>query len=174
GEIARGILALEIAPALEGGTRARLDQHQFAVEHQLAALDAVFAGGRAQGQNALAAGDLSADHPIKRAAGEVLGALGLHAGGVDVLGLLPAPLFLAQLLLDPVFQVGDRVAADAKLDEVEGHRRLPEPKRLTGARNSARGRAKKAAPAPTLLEPGRYRRFSRVPRRARLRIEHRT
>src|SRR5476651_1594086 len=64
-----------------GRARARFDQHAFAVEHHAAAADAVFVGKRADVEDALAAGDLAADHPIKRAAiGQFLGTLGHHAG----------------------------------------------------------------------------------------------
>src|SRR6185437_14966231 len=106
----------------------RLDQYQFAVEHDATAADAVFVGERADVENALAAGDLAADHPIERAAvAELLGALGHHAGGVDVLGLEAAFLFLFELLLDPVFEIRDRVVADAQLDEMKRHYRFVHP-----------------------------------------------
>jgi len=125
-QIARGILALQVAPTLERRARARLDQHHFAVEHHAAAADAVLVGERAYGKNLLAATDLAANHPIERAAaGQFLGPLGHHAGGVDVLGLLAALFLLFELLLDPVFEVGDRVAANAEFDEMKGHSRLP-------------------------------------------------
>ena len=67
--------------------------------------------------------DLAADHPVDRAAVEnLLGALGHHARGVDVLGLLDAALLLlVQLRADPVLEVLDRVGADAELDEMKRH-----------------------------------------------------
>src|SRR5262249_38202976 len=42
-------------------------------------------------------------------------------GGVDVLGRLPPAALLAQPLGDPFVELADRVDADAKLDEVQGH-----------------------------------------------------
>src|SRR6185437_1163922 len=109
-------------PALERRARARLDQLHFAVEHDLAAANAVLAGHRTDIEDLLAAGDLTLDHPEQRAAvGELLGALGQHARRVDALRLLAAPLPLLQLQLDPVLEVGDGVAADAELDEMERH-----------------------------------------------------
>src|SRR6185437_7870399 len=124
-QVARGLLGLKIAPPLEGRARARLDQHQFAVEHNLTAPDAVLAGGRPDVENTLAAGDLAADHPIKRAAvAEFIRAFRYHAGSMDVLGLLSAFFLFLELLLDPFFEIRDRVAADAELDEMKGHRGL--------------------------------------------------
>src|SRR6185437_8959449 len=105
GEIARRLLVLEIAPALERGARPRLDQLHLAIQHDLAAADAVLAGDRADIENFLAAGDLALDYPIERAAiGEFLGTLGQHAGRMDALRLLPALLSLLQLELDPFLE----------------------------------------------------------------------
>jgi hypothetical protein len=42
-----------------------------------------------------------------------------------MLGLLPALLLLFELLLDPVFEIGDRVTADAELDEMKRHSKVP-------------------------------------------------
>src|SRR5581483_6964398 len=88
----------------------------------LAALDAVLAGGRPDVEDALAAGDLAADDPIERAAvDELRGALGQHPRGVDVLGLLAALFLFLELQRNPVLKVGDGIAADAELDEVKRH-----------------------------------------------------
>jgi hypothetical protein len=40
---------------------------------------------------------------------------------MDVLGLLSTPLLFFQLFSNPVFEVGNRVAADAELDEMKRH-----------------------------------------------------
>src|ERR1043166_8586013 len=121
-EVLGRVLDGEIAPALERAVQPRLREHQLAVEHQAAAADAVLVDERQHGDDALAAQDLAADHPIERAArAQLVGALRHHARGVDVLGWLPALLLLGELLADPVAQVFDRVAADAELDEMQGH-----------------------------------------------------
>src|SRR5580700_523610 len=85
-----------------------------------AAPDAVLVAKRPDGADALPAHDFSADYPIERAAvGELVGALGHHAGAVDVLGLFAALALVLELLLDPVLEILDRVGADAQLDEIE-------------------------------------------------------
>ena len=94
-EIGRRVLVLEIAPALERAIGPRPHRHAFRIEHQPAAADAVLVDERANIEDALAAKDFAADHPIDRAAAEdFLGALGHHAGGVEALGLLDAALLL--------------------------------------------------------------------------------
>src|SRR5262249_15277888 len=85
-EIARRVLRLEIAPALERPERSRLDQHELGLEHQVAAADPLLVDERAYVQEPLSAQDLAANDPIERAAvGELLGALGHHPGAVHVL-----------------------------------------------------------------------------------------
>src|ERR1700681_4047047 len=121
-EVARGVLHVEVAPALKGTERARRHQHDFGIEHDAAASDAVLVAKRPDGTDALAAHDLAADHPIERAAvGELVGALGHHAGAMYVLGLFAAFALVLELLLDPVLEILDRVGADAELDEIESH-----------------------------------------------------
>ena len=67
-QIARRFFRLKITPALECRAWSRLNQHDFAVEHDAAAADAVFVGERADVEDSLAASDLAADHPIERPA----------------------------------------------------------------------------------------------------------
>ena len=115
-------LVQEVTPALKGTEWTRLDQHHFRLEHQAAAADALLVDERTDAREALTAHDLAADHPVERAAvGEFVGALGHHPRRVDVLGLLPALLLVLDALADPALQLLDRVAADAKLDEMKGH-----------------------------------------------------
>src|SRR5262245_33451847 len=117
-EVARRILGIEIAPALEGAERPRLHQHQLAVEDEAASSDAVLVDEGTDVEHAFAAHDRAADDPEQRpAVDQLIHPLRHHAGGVDVLALLLA----MQLLGDPVLQFLDRVAADAKLDEMQGH-----------------------------------------------------
>src|SRR5665213_822616 len=125
-QIARRLFVYEIAPALKGRARARLDQNALAIEHDLTAPDTVFACGGSDIENTFAAGYLAADHPEQRAAiDQLLGALGQHARGVDVFGLLTAFLFLFELERNPFLEIGDRVTADAKLDKMKGHYSFP-------------------------------------------------
>jgi hypothetical protein len=44
---------------------------------------------------------------------------------MHVLARLTAPSALLELLLNPRSEIGDGVAADAQLDKVESHERLP-------------------------------------------------
>src|SRR5580704_9541458 len=121
-EVARGVLHVEVAPTLKSTERARRYQHDFGIEHDAAAADAVLVAKRPDVADALAAHDLAADHPIERAAvSELVCTLGHHAGAVDVLGLFAAFALVLELLLDPVLEVLDRVGADAELDEIESH-----------------------------------------------------
>jgi len=77
---------------------------------------------RADLEDTLAAHHLAADDPIERAAvGQLIGAFRHHAGAVEALRLLAILFLLAELLLDPVLQILDRVAADAEFDEMQGH-----------------------------------------------------
>src|SRR4029077_11882938 len=107
-EVARGGLRVEGAPAPGSAERARRHQHHFGIEHDAAAADTVLVAKRPDGADALPAHDLAADHPIERTAvGEFVGALGHHAGAVDVLGLFAALALVLELLLDPVLEVAD-------------------------------------------------------------------
>src|SRR2546430_17275787 len=88
----------------------------------MAAADALLVDEWAHIEQPLPAHDLAADHPIERAAvAQLLGALGHHARPVHVLGREPAFPALLEFLADPVLEVSDRIAADAKLDEMKGH-----------------------------------------------------
>jgi hypothetical protein len=122
-EVARGIVRAEIPPALERPIRPWLDRHRLAVQHEMAATDPVLVGEWANVEDALPAHDLSADHPVERAAVDDLGsALGRHAGGVIALARARPPagaLARLELLLDPVLKIPNGVAADAKFDEVK-------------------------------------------------------
>src|SRR5580704_2569059 len=121
-KVARGVLHVEVAPALEGAERARRHQHDFGIEHDTAAPDAVLVAKRPDGADALAAHDLAADHPIERAAvGELVGALGHHAGAMDMLRLFAAFALVLELLLDPVLEIANRIGANAELDKIESH-----------------------------------------------------
>ena len=70
---------------------------------------------------AFPAKNLAADHPKQRAAIEdLLGPLRYHPGGVIALALARSQLtFGLELLRDPVLQILDGIAADAKLDQVQ-------------------------------------------------------
>src|SRR5215472_3057946 len=123
-EVAWSIVLREIAPALERPIRPRLDQDELGLEHQMAAADALLVDEWAHIEEPLPAHDLAADHPIERAAvAQLLGALGHHARPVHVLAREPTLPALLELLADPVLEIFDRVAADAKLDEMKGHGR---------------------------------------------------
>src|SRR5215475_7197907 len=118
-EVARRILRLQIAPTLECTEWPRLHQHNLAVEHQPAAADPVLVDEGTHVEDALAAGDRTADHPKERSAGkQLLGALGHHPGGVHVRRL---SLLATQLCGNPVLEVLHRVAADAELDQMKRH-----------------------------------------------------
>src|SRR5262249_35636980 len=112
----------EVARARDRPPRPRLDQDELGLEHQMTAADALLVDEWAHIQEPLPAHDLAADDPIERAAvAQLLGALGHHARPVHVLGREPALPALLEFLADPVLEVLDRVAADAKLDEMKGH-----------------------------------------------------
>jgi hypothetical protein len=73
-------------------------------------------------EDALATHDLTADHPIERAAvAQFVRALGHHARAVHVLARESAFPALLKLLPDPVLEILDGVASDAKLDEMKSH-----------------------------------------------------
>src|SRR3954452_3632305 len=108
-EVARRVLRLQVAPALEGAPEPRLDQHQFRLEHELAAADPLPVDKRTYAPQSLPAQDLAPDHPIERTAvGELVGALRHHAGTVHMLARLTALAAFLQPLPDPVLKVLDR------------------------------------------------------------------
>ena len=121
-EVVGRILVLEVTPALEGPVRPRADRHDPRIEDEMATADPLPVNEGSHGEEALAAGELAANHPIERAAFHEFGmALGRHAGGVDVLVGLGGARQAATLLDDPVLEVLDRVAADAQLEKMEAH-----------------------------------------------------
>jgi hypothetical protein len=121
-EVARRVLGRKITPALERAPRARLDQHELRLQHEMAAADPLLIDERPHVADALAAHDLTADHPVERApVAQLVGALGRHARPVHVLARKAASPARLELLADPVLEVLDGVATDAKLDEMEGH-----------------------------------------------------
>src|SRR5262249_50249816 len=121
-EVARGVVARKIAPALERAPRARLDQHELRLQHEMAATHALLVDKRTHVANTLPAHDLTADHPKERAAvAQLVGALGHHARPVHVIARKAASLARPELLADPVLEVAHGVATDAKLDEMQGH-----------------------------------------------------
>jgi len=124
-EVTRGVARDEIAPPLERAVRPRLDRHGLAIKHDVAAADALFVDEWADVEDPLPAHDLSANHPIERAAVEDLGrALRRHAGGMVTLaparaGLPGGLAARLELFVDPVLKVADGIAADAKFDEMQ-------------------------------------------------------
>src|SRR5215831_17590990 len=119
-EIRRRILPLEIAPALKRPPRPRLDRHDLGLEHQMTLPDAALVHVGAHRNEPLPASHLAADHPVERATvDELVGALGDHAGAMQVLGPLAARALA--LLANPVLKILDRVTAHAELDEMQCH-----------------------------------------------------
>src|SRR5215217_2593075 len=130
-EVARGVLGVEVAPALERPARPRLDRDHHRLDDQAAAPDAVAVGERPDRGEPLPAGDLALDHPVERAAvDDRVEALRHHAGGMGLLvGPAEAPV-MGAVLLDPILEVADRIAADAELQQMEhaaalARRRVP-------------------------------------------------
>src|ERR1044072_7826252 len=118
----RRLLGEEITPALKSAARARLDQLHLAVEDDAATADAVLVGERLDAEDALAAEPLAPDPPEQRAAVEqLIHPFRDHAGAVEAFSRLAGLLLLRGLLLDPVLEVLDGIAADAELDEMQGH-----------------------------------------------------
>jgi hypothetical protein len=135
-EIARAIFAREVSPALKRPPRSGLDKNEPGLEHKMASAHPGFVDERPYINQALPAHHFAADHPIQRAAvTQLVGTLGHHAGSVHVLARQSAFRALLEPLRDPMLQVLDRVAADAKLDEVESQRFLPIETRSPGIRN---------------------------------------
>ena len=131
GEVARTVLGLEIAPALERPPRPRLDQGELRLQHQVAATDSLLVDEGADIDEPLPAHDLTADHPIKRAAVEQLvGTLGNHARPVQVLARQAALLAVLEPRADPGLELPDGVTADAKLDEMKCHEDDTDPQKV--------------------------------------------
>ena len=87
----------------------------FEFEDELAAVDALGVGERADVEQRLARGDLAADYPVKRAAVQKLGgAFRHHARRVEALRLLAALAHAGEALGDPRFEIADRIGADAE------------------------------------------------------------
>src|SRR3984957_635126 len=121
-EVARRVLRGQVAPTLEGAPGARLDQGQLRFERQAAATDALLVAEGTHREDPLPARDLAADDPIERAAiRELGGALGNHAGRMQMLAAEAAPLALLEPRANPVLQILHRVAADAEFDEMKRH-----------------------------------------------------
>src|SRR6185312_14186477 len=120
-DVGRGVGRVEIAPALERALRHELGLHQRGLIDD-AAMGHALADALLEVEDAVADADIALDHPVERAAVEHLVApLGRHARPVDEHRLLAALALLGELLLLPLAQVLDAVAADAELDDVEGH-----------------------------------------------------
>ena len=121
-EIARRVGRLQVPPALKRAIWAWRHQNHFGIEHKSAAPDTVLVAERPHGANGLPAHDLAANDPVERTAvGQFLGALGHHAGAVDVFGYFAAFALVFELLPDPALEITDGIAADAEFDEMQGH-----------------------------------------------------
>ena len=129
-EVARGVVRGEVAPPLKRPEGPRLDRDGLAIKHDVAAADALFVDERPDIEDPLPAHDLSAYHPVKRAAADDFGrTLRHHAGRMIALAQMGARLARAglsgalaaalELFLDPVLKVADGVAADAKFNEMQ-------------------------------------------------------
>ena len=124
-EVARTILVAEIPPALKRPPGPGLDQNELRLKHQMAAADPAPIHERAYVDEPLPTHNLSADDPIERAAvAQLIGALWHHARAVHVLAR-QSTLARSLRFSDPVLELLDRVTADTKLDEMQGHGDLP-------------------------------------------------
>src|SRR5215208_3736108 len=120
-EVARGVLGVEVAPALERPARPRLDRDHHRLDDEASAPDAVAVGERPDRGEPLPAGNLALDHPVERAAvDDRVEALRHHAGGVGLLVGTAEPSVMGAVLLNPILEVADRIAADAELQQMEG------------------------------------------------------
>jgi hypothetical protein len=125
-EVARTIFVGKVTPALERSPRTRLDQHEFRLEHQLAATNSPLVDKRPHVQESLPTRHFPPDHPIERTAiAEFVRTSGYHARAVDVLAGQSAPFALFESAAYPILQLFDRVAADTELDEMKRHVRQP-------------------------------------------------
>src|SRR5262245_26019525 len=98
-------------------------------------------------EDALAAHDLAADHPVEGASvAQLVRTFGHHARAVHVLARESALSALLKLLPDPILEILDGVAADAKLDEMQSHDRYSRAK----ADGMIAGRAGLSMHAPCL------------------------
>src|SRR6516165_1068944 len=122
-KITRRFLRSEIPPALKRPPGPRLDQHELGLEHQITPTDSRLVNERAHIDEPLAAKNPTTDHPVKRAAlAQLVGTLWHHARAMHVLARQSAPLARFEACANPLSEVFDRIAANAKLDEMERHR----------------------------------------------------
>ena len=100
-------------------------RHQLGVEYDATARYAVILDVKPEINDALAHQDDALDHPIERSAVEHLLATARRLqSAMAVLRRLAGALEALQLLCLPVFELLHRVAADAQLDEMDGHSQL--------------------------------------------------
>src|SRR5262249_7984447 len=91
--------------------------------HQITPTDSHLVNERAHIDEPLAAKNPTTDHPVKRAAlAQLAGTLWHHARAMHVLARQSAPLARFEACANPLSEVFDRIAANAKLDEMERHR----------------------------------------------------
>src|ERR1700751_1368871 len=122
-EIRGRLFRVKVAPPLESAHRAGLRQYQPGRQNELASADPVGVGKGPHVAQPLPAHYLTADDPIERSSvEEFIRPFGRHAGGMHMLARLAAALLLRELRPDPGVELFDRITADAKLDEMQGHR----------------------------------------------------
>ena len=121
-EVAGTILLFKIEPSLKGAPRSRLHQREPRPQHQIATRYSRSIDEWTHVEQQLSAGDFTADHPIQRSpVTELLRAPWHHARAVNVFARKPPFAALREFLSDPVLKLIGRIAADAELDEVQGH-----------------------------------------------------
>ena len=92
------------------------------LHHQAAPPDAVPVAKRFDCDQLFARSDFATDDPIERAAGEhLLDALGRHPGDMDMMGRLALLFGSLHPFGNPLLQVLDGIATDAKLDQMKRH-----------------------------------------------------
>ena len=120
--VRRGVLALQVAPALERAPRLPARRMQHRLENEVAARNAVGVDERSNVQKALAHLHVPLDHPVERAAlQQFVRPLGDHARGVELLGDLAAGARRIEARGDPGIEILDRLGADAEFEKVQGH-----------------------------------------------------
>src|SRR5882724_6349241 len=123
GKIGWRICGRKIAPALERSLASRLHRYQFRGEPDRAEAAAFLVVARLQRHNRLTHADLALDHPIERSTGDNLVApLRHHPGEVMEPRRLALAPHLRQPAALPLPKIGDAVAADAELDQMQRHR----------------------------------------------------